>query len=93
VSSHDECEYAPDSDCDRTVNQMTKTIHSDWSVHGDERQCDGSEESTDCYEFEVNVKQSSVQWVLEQYIPRCHVSNLLKRLHSDAKLINLPIDS
>lgn len=44
-------------------------------------------------QFEENVKQSLVQWVVECNIPRCHVNNLLKRLNKDAQLNFLPLDA
>lgn len=44
-------------------------------------------------EFQNVVKRSLGQWLVECFIPRCHVSYLLKRLHNDAKLTSLPLDS
>ncbi len=44
-------------------------------------------------ELESTVKQSLIKWVVDCNIPRCHVTNLLKRLHNDAKLTFLPLDS
>ncbi len=93
VSSDDECNYAPDSDIDSSSESADENDLFDWSVNGEEGQCDASEESDADDEFEINVKQSLVQWVVECNIPRCSVSNLLKRLHIDAQLSFLPLDS
>lgn len=44
-------------------------------------------------EFELTVKESLIQWVVDCNIPHSNVSNLLKRLHRDANLTFLPLDS
>lgn len=50
---------------------------------------DGSSKNDD---YESNVKESLIDWVLQCNIPRNHVSNLLKRLKNDCKLDFLPAD-
>lgn len=44
-------------------------------------------------DFQSAIKDSLVQWVAECNIPRCHVSNLLRRLNKDAKLSFLLLDA
>lgn len=44
-------------------------------------------------EYESTVKRIFAEWAIECNIPRIHVSHLLKRLHTEAKMTFLPKDS
>ncbi|KAI9565260.1 hypothetical protein GHT06_009044 [Daphnia sinensis] len=93
VSSDDECEYAPlsDTECSSSDESGDGTVWPENDV--DEYSSDNREGSPDKTELESIVKQSLIKWVVDCNIPRCHVTNLLKRLHNDAKLTFLPLDS
>lgn len=84
--SEDDFDSTSDSSFDEFENDAF-----DWSVYDKEEM--NTESIEDENEFESNVKQSLIQWVVDCNIPRCHVSNLLKRLHRDANLKFLPLDS
>lgn len=74
---------------------MTNEIHSFvWTESEDgEDYSDRDEGSPKNTEFECTVKQSLIEWAVGCNIPRCHVTNLLNRLHNHAKLTFLPLDS
>ncbi|EFX72012.1 hypothetical protein DAPPUDRAFT_111113 [Daphnia pulex] len=93
VSSDDECDYAPlsDTECSSSDESDDATVWPENDV--DEYSSDNSQGSTDNTVLESTVKQSLIKWVVDCNIPRCHVTNLLKRLHNDAKLTFLPLDS
>nr|CAH0098279.1 unnamed protein product [Daphnia galeata] len=81
-NSDDECEYAPISykECSSSEECGDETDVFLWPEN-------------DFDEYLSDIKQSLIQWVVDCNIPRCHVTNLRKRLHSDAKLTFLPLDS
>ncbi|XP_032790823.2 uncharacterized protein LOC116927889 [Daphnia magna] len=96
-NSDDEMEYVISSDSDDCGSDLEEEFDDDsfdWPL-SDENAENGDDDdvSPDTEEFQNDVKQSLVQWVVECNIPRCHVNNLLKSLHNDAKLTFLPIDS
>lgn len=96
VSSDDECEYAPisDKECSSSDECGDETDVFLWPENDfDEYSSDSSDGSTAQIKLESTVKQILIQWVVDCNIPRCHVTNLLKRLHSDAKLQFLPLDA
>lgn len=83
-------EYVISSDSDDCGSDLEEEFDDDsfdWPL-SDENAENGDDDdvSPDTEEFQNDVKQSLVQWVVECNIPRCHVNNLLKRLHNDAKL-------
>ena len=84
--SEDDLDSTSDSSFDEFENDAF-----DWSVYDKEEM--NSESIEEENEFEAVVKQSLIQWVVDCNIPRSHVSNLLKRLHCDANLTFLPLDS
>lgn len=84
--SEDDLDSTSDSSFDEFENDAF-----DWSVYDKEEM--NSESIEEENEFEAVVKQSLIQWVVDCNIPRIHVSNLLKRLHCDANLTFLPLDS
>ncbi len=80
-------EYVISSDSDECSSDSEEELDddlSDWPLSDENG--DDDDVSPDTEEFQNDVKQSILQWVVECNIPRCHVSNLLKRLHKDAKL-------
>ena len=93
VRSDDERNYAPisDTECSCSDQSGDQTVWSENDV--EEYLSDNSEGSPDKTELESTVKQSLNKWVVDCNIPQCHVTNLLKRLHNDAKLTFLPLDS
>ena len=96
VSSDDECEYAAisDEECSSSDECGDETDVSSWPENDfDEYSSDSSNGSTAQIKHESTIKQSLIQWVVDCNIPRCHVTNLLKRLNRDAKLKFLPLDA
>jgi len=94
VSSDDEYEYAPICDTESSSSSDESGDETFWPENEVyEYLSDNSEGSPDKTELEPTVKQSLIKWVVDCNTPRCHVNNLLKRLHNDAKLTFLPLDS
>lgn len=88
---HERDNCSSDSDGGSTTTTTSDVTDNDQNTGDDHGNSLGNKSPIEG--FEDTVKQSMIQWVAQCNIPRCHVSNLLKRLHHDAQLTFLPLDA